>query len=133
MNIIYYITSYGSPILFLIALFYIISSARQNGLDNLGVKHSITSLLFIALTYFSLQALATICLFIGCNGRPKLFTIPIDLWLLLILFILSLVFSIKARRAGSKNLSTLLIILEILVVINVFMALLFVAFINAML
>ena len=130
---IYYIVYYGSLILFLIALFYIISSARQNGLDNLGVKHSITSFLLTILTYFSFQTLALICYFAGCNGRPKIFTIPVDLWLLLILFILSLVFSIKARRAGSKSLSTLLIVWEILVVISTLMSIIAAAWINALL
>ena len=131
--LIYCIAFYGSLILFLVSFLSVISLARKNGLEYLGVKYSITSFLFAVLTYFSFQALATICYFIGCSGRPKLFAMPIDLWLLLILSIFSLIFSIRAWRAGAKNLAILLIILEVLVVFNTFMAILAAAWINAML
>ena len=135
-----YIAFYGGGILFLALVFSLIFSARKMGLADLGVKNAITSFLFAILMYFFLQGLVEICLVFGCDSNSlynffstKIFYVPLRLWSIFILFILSLFFSIKTLRAGSKNLAILLMVFDVLVLINVFMALLAAAWINAML
>ena len=120
----------------LIFLFAIISLARKNGLDHLGVKYSISSFLFAVLIYLLPWGMSAIFSMVGFSFNffsSRIFGLPFYLWVTFILFLLSLFFSIKAWRSGGGRIAIFLMVFDVILLLYIFELFATIAWINAML